>query len=122
MSPQVLNTFVAAKMSTIPDLPHLPNPEDLSSHLTTNIGQLKRKRLQDDDEMALFRRLRVRSWPLESLDSPLRRANKPFKCSYPGCNKGFSRSDSLLVHRKNQGHGVRWRPTEDISQYIELYN
>lgn len=55
----------------IPDVPHLPNAEKLSARLgRANIDQLKRKRLQDeDDEMALFRRVRVRtSLTLPSLE------------------------------------------------------
>ncbi|KUJ20460.1 uncharacterized protein LY89DRAFT_666131 [Mollisia scopiformis] len=39
--------------------------------------------------------------------SPLPREKKPCKCTFPGCNKGFSRSDGLNAHRKTTGHGVK---------------
>jgi hypothetical protein len=39
--------------------------------------------------------------------SPLPREKKPCKCTFPGCNKGFSRSDGLNAHRRTSGHGVK---------------
>ncbi|CZR61012.1 uncharacterized protein PAC_10908 [Phialocephala subalpina] len=39
--------------------------------------------------------------------SPLPREKKPCKCTFPGCNKGFSRSDGLNAHRKTSGHQAK---------------
>ncbi|KAH7374095.1 hypothetical protein BKA64DRAFT_649117 [Cadophora sp. MPI-SDFR-AT-0126] len=60
--PQASTNFVSSNVPIIPDVPHLSNAEELSARLDrTNIGPLKRKRLQDEaDEMALFRRVRIR--------------------------------------------------------------
>ncbi|KAE8441146.1 hypothetical protein EG329_005829 [Mollisiaceae sp. DMI_Dod_QoI] len=41
------------------------------------------------------------------LYSPLPHKKKPCKCTFPGCNKGFSRSDGLNAHRKTSGHQVK---------------
>jgi hypothetical protein len=48
------------------DVPHLPNVKEHSARLgRTNINQLKRKQLHDeDDEIALFQRVRVRTLTL----------------------------------------------------------
>lgn len=41
------------------------------------------------------------------LHSPLPREKKPWKCIFPGCNKGFSRLDGLNAHRKTSGHKLK---------------
>ncbi|CAG8953549.1 hypothetical protein HYFRA_00010006 [Hymenoscyphus fraxineus] len=30
--------------------------------------------------------------------------SKKFKCNFPGCDKGYTRSDNLLVHKRNKSH------------------
>ncbi|KAF8861254.1 hypothetical protein BDZ45DRAFT_687827 [Acephala macrosclerotiorum] len=52
--------------------------------------------------------------------SPLPRDKKPCKCTFPGCNKKFSRSDNLNAHRKASGHMVQRTfgqdPSEDLGE------
>jgi hypothetical protein len=111
----------------IPDISHLPNAEELPARLgKTNIGQLKRKRIQDeDDEMALFRRVRVRtSSTLPSLESrPGPQASDIY--DPPGSEPVVAKDRDAYAsasQRPETGRGSRWESViKDLTEPEEEY-